>query len=595
MLNNNQTPIFILINILTILFIGVVYFISKEIYRTTSKQLSNKGVLISGSILGSILGLIYIFISMQVNFQISQSYGFGILWLSPSILIGILFAIYFDRRLIFPLMFFQTISFFIIIDYSQYDLLNEFLFILLEIISYILIAFGTYFLIARNNLIKNNVLKTTLVFFMYSFIIIIKEILYFLALKGISENFSIILIEKISIEIGYLLLFQLFLSIIIYTIDRFYNNFNKLETFSTKDDSSYYKMSLAKNKLKKIINENKIKKGALVLFDIKTEENRKLDRILNKIKKETEFSYKESFFFKVDANFYGAFFELDNNFDFDIALKNNKSYKRDENDSLYIIENALNNIKDKEKIIIWASASLYGIHSYSINDLIEYCKFSLTPIVTKVNNNSLIVYDFKRVKKRLKERTKVMTLPIDIESINISFLKGISSESIYYPIITYKNMSGHTTNFLQILNSELNNNEKSILLRHSAYQVLRRFKYTDSSIVIFYSFDYISNEEFKVEEFIKKIERHLSAKKIIIGLDSSGILYSEIFNQNLIKLKSIGIRFALLNPSESTQKNHDILKPDFLLDIQNEINPFKITKKKVELETNALSLNVNLI
>ncbi len=598
---------FILLNILTILVVGVFYFVVKEIYRIKGGQLGGLGVTAVGSLLGIFLMIGFIIVKMNITLGYTGPIGdvlypqnvYNQIILAPSIIIIIIFVIMIDRRLVFPLFFFQTISF-IILFYNlpkpvtgsgTQALWTKMLF---TIIEYLLLCIVLFF-IPSIEFIKKNGIKLLVSFIAYLLIYIILYILYFVSLTSSIESwFQTSEVGVLSsIFIGYSLLFIIIQVTVVWFIEKIYSNFNALETFSTQDDVSYYKMSLAQNRLVNLIDERKINIGLLVLFQIKDNDESKTSLILEKIRVNTEDKYKNTFYFKVSANYYGAFFQLSDDFKLNISLENNKKEERTENDELYPITREISRISQSENTTILATGSIYGIHSYSTSELIEYAKFLMSPVVTKANSNPLIIYDYQRVKERLKETIKVRNLPVDTESIRISFLRALSSEEIFYPSITYKN---EEQTLIQVMEEVIMREEQiDVLLRHSAYQTLRKFKNLSESLIIYYSAIHLSSQEFKLSDFLKKTKNYINHENLIIGLNTTTIKMNDTLLENIGKLRENGIRIALVNPTTITQEENDAIQPDFILDPNTPTNPLKIKKINLKFNTNAILLNPNLI
>lgn len=594
---------FIFINLSTILIVGLVYFLSKEMFRIKRNSFTNLQITSIGIVYGIMIMIIYLFSSANLSGEIlttisSQTILYNNVYLSFSLIIIILFSIMFDKRLALPMIIFQSMAFLLSINSFEGFLTNIVLWskIVYELLMYVIVFILLFFGI-ENTKTKKNKKRNRLIYMLitYLFINIFIDILYTITITSTIDP-NIYLIIKISlIKILYYIAVIVILSMIVYFIERIYTNFNTLETFSTQDDVSYYKISLAQNKLRQIIDNEKIDFGALVLFDIKTADKEKKSIILNKIKQETEENYNISFFFKATSTLYGSFYQLDNTFKPETTLLNNKKKLRREDDPLSSISNSIKSAQDEMGIQTTASASLYGIHSYDLNELIEYCKFLMTPIVSRANKNPLIVYDFKRVKHRLKERTEVMNLPIDIQTIKMQYLRGINSDPIYYPLIEFDGLDGEENEFSYDFLKSLQNRQKETLLRYISYQILREFKNKKDSIVVYYSTQYIASNQFDRADFIKKINRYITPDRLIIGLDLDETNINKNLSNNIRWLKKNGIRFASTNPTNLTQKAHDLLKPDFLVEINNEINPFKIEKKEIKIKTQASPLNTNLV
>ncbi len=609
MLNFNPTIThFLLLNLLTILIVGLIYFVVKEIYRIRNGKVGKVGIILIGSGLGMLIASINFWAVLTIFYEhnslisgdINTYLVYNGLIISPTIIIIIIFSTSVDRRLVYPMFAFQATSLILIMPFAEgvniFDQENSFIWtkLLFEFITYsIVIVLITF--IPSLNLIKNNGIKLVVLIFAYFVILLIIDFVYHTTIS--SEDFSWMSTTKIitleTIQLTYIFIYSIIQMSIVFVVNRVYSNYSTLETFSTRDDVSYYKISMAHNALIKMIDEKRITNGIIVLFNIKTDDSSILTNILKSIREKTEDKYKNTFYFKASANYYGAFFELGENFKIDKVLSNNKSSTRTDDDDLCHISNSIDSISKFYKVEINAGGSIYGIHSYNIVELIEYSRFLLSPAVSRANSNSLIVYDFKRVKERLNETTQVRNLPVDIENMTISYSRGISSEDVFYPNISFENASGNIFN--EIENKNLNEDQIETLLRFSAYQTLRKFEKLESSLVLFYSLNYLSKEDFNSKDFIKKVNRYLPEDKLIVGIDTSTNKITNKLLSNIQNLRSLGIRFAATNPSTLTQEDENMIGFDFILDPNMDVNLLKVKKIKIEIKTNATILNSNLV
>ncbi len=592
-------------NLLTIFIVGIVYFVTKELYRIRGENMGRVGVAIVGSLIGVIITLIYLFMSMSVVYSpgslpiLSDAHKvYNEVYLTPSIIIALMFVLMIDRRLVFPLFIFQGLALFIRMVQLDGNLMdaNSFLWtrILFDSIEYVLLVVLLFF-IPSVKIIKNNGIKILIAVLIMIFVCTILDIIYYASVSSMlptwftSENGA----SLISIEYGYLFIYATLQGGIVILVEKVYSNFNALETFSTQDDISYYKMSLAQNSLIRMIDEEKVNIGLLVLFQIKANKEGDESGILEKIRIYTEDKYKNTFYFKASANYYGAFFQFEDDFKLDETLRNNRSEERTEEDELYALTTELLRIEKEEDASIIASGSIYGIHSYSISELVEQARFLMSPTVRRANQNIVVVYDYKRVKQRLNETTQVRNLPVDTEKIRISYLRALSSKITYYPSITFKDEELELSDMIE--NGDLGSEQINILLRHSAYQTMRKFNQEKGNLVVYYSTMYLNSPDFSLKDFKKKVERHIEMDKLIIGLSTTQGEMGSAFSKNINALREDGVRFAIINPRTTKQKEHDLIMPEFILDPATEANPLKIREIKLEFETNAILLNPNLV
>jgi len=588
---------FIIYNILVILFGSITYFIMKEGVRVSGGKLNKTGFLISSLVLGT--GILLILISGGIYYNIP-----GIkednpikIWLNPFVIYLIIVSVAIDKKLFISLILFVVLGEIITnknIIFSGLNTKSLLTTLVFEIILYLFLGFMILIPIKARKKI-NNFLLTWIIFVLFA-ILEISLLNIENSLKKEPEKFSK-LIQIYSVKLSYLILILSIQQIIIYFIERIYKNYNQLETFSIKDDISYYKISLATKELRKLIYEEKIETGVLLLLDIKDNNKEELLKILEYIKLKTSEIYKNSFYFKATTNYYGIFLPLENLNNIKVIFDGNKKVNRPEEDPLSDFDNIIFDVKNEYKVDINIGGSLYGIQSYDMDELLEFAKFLFSPTVVNRNNSRIIIYDFKRIKDRLKETIAVTNLPININNLDISFLKGVSKENIYYPsIICEDNLSDENnkmSSLNKILKGKLSVKEKSYILRHVSYQTLRSFDKKNSSVVIFYSEDYLGSNDFKKIEFIQKINRFMDVERVIIGLFISKKLNKKII-ENINDLKNSGFRFALLNPTNNTQEQINQLKPNFLIELSDK-KILEMESKVFNLKTNAVSLNFNLV
>ncbi len=589
---------FILWNILTIILVGVVYFVIKEIYRIRGGQLGKVGIGFVGSIIGISILLIQLFLGAEVflsnpNPELNHYLIYNGVILSPTIIIIIVFVTMVDSRLVVPLFIFQLVALVwkLPIGVEGVDSTVVWSKILFTVVEYAILILILYY-IPTINFIKKNGVKLIISFIMY----FITSITITVVFHASIPSWGVSMTELTSMQFiafAYLSIFAILQTTLVFFVDKIYSNFSALETFSTKDDISYYKMSLAQNSLLKMIDEKKVNTGLLTLFQIKTSSQSDESEILRKLRENTETKYENTFYFKASAKYYGAFFQLSDNFNLELALQNNKNLLRSEDDELYPLTKEISRIAHEEEATIIAAGSIYGVHSYSVPELIEHSRFLMSPIVSRANTNPLIIYDFKRVKERLTETAHVRELPVGIENMNITFLRALSSKEIFYPTITFKDDENTLVDIIS--EGGLTQEQLSTLLRFTSYQTIRKFDKKKGNLIIFYPSYHLNSESFKFRDFVKKIDRHFETSRLILGIDTSIGEFGEVFKSNLKEIRKAGIKIAAVNPKTITQEEHDYLEPDYILDPDTDNNPLKIKKIQIKIQTDSILLNPNLI
>lgn len=590
MFSETQIVSFIFVNLLAILIFGIVYFLFKETYRINNNPSKWLRFSLSSFAFVSIV-LSYIFISMSFVNTNDLGYIKDTLWMSPSLVFIIIIVTSFDKKLTLPSMMGQITGFLIILIINWENIDNIFLVdIAFELLLYLFVGLLIY-LPGNSNLDKKNGRKLNIILISYVLLFIFTKFLFIsIKYQDIQVDWYL---KYLAIYLLYLILIIVILRIIVYLLNRIYSNFNELETFNSKDDISYYKISLAQKTLKTEIIKNKIENGALVLFDIKTDNEMKHSKILDAIREKTKNEYRFSFFFKANVNYYGAFYEIKNN-DIEEIFKGNKLLDRNEKDQLSKLQKILNQISTDEDIKINASASIYGFHSYLISELIEYNQFILTPLVLRANKNSIVVYDYKRVKHRLQERSKVLEIPYDLEKTKFTYLRAFSKKDVFYPEIKFNDEEESTIRISEIIKNR-NFDKYETIMRHTSYQTIRNFNKKDSSLVIYYDETYFSSKDFNYKTFIKKINRYISTEKLIIGFSMKGKINKQLFLENKQSLENKGVEFALLIIDEVTQEQNDLLEPKYIIDLSFNLNLLKNQEKRINIKTEGILLNSNLV
>lgn len=590
---------FIFYNFLTILFGSIVYFFSKETVRVSKGGLSKALVTSMVSILGIfIIVLIFSGGLIYPSFKDKSNLNSFRVFLNPAFIYLIVFSVMIDKRLFFPLFAFYIFAFFIRFkgwNIFSDDLITWIPYFLFKGVLFLVVGFFVL-LPLKKWLFKSDIFKTIISFTIF---LIGSILIDFIQVSSILKYKNLESITTLIIWIVYVLIIFSLQMTIVFFIEKAYSNFNKLESFSVKDDVSYYRMSLSKNELRNIIDKNSIEMGIILLFNIKMKDKEKTSKCLNFIRESTNKEYSNVFYFKASNNHYGIFIPIqDNNINYDITIKGNKLLKRNDDDFLSKIESIILQTEKDFDTFIAMTGSIYGVHSYDIEELIENCKFLFAPSIIKKNVSKIVVYDFKRVKSGLKERMLVANLPIKTSEIEISFIKVISEKNIYYPSISFENKITNNIETLDEimdpLNKDITPQEKKTILRYTAYQTIRKFDKKNSSLIIYYSQEYIGDPEFKVDKFISKINRYMNTNEIIIGLFISEEINLTFLN-NIEIMRGKEIKFALINPEDVEERKLKLLKTEFAITKRENEFIFDTKKCFYDLKTNSTTLNINLV
>ncbi|BDV03307.1 MAG: hypothetical protein HPPSJP_0280 [Candidatus Hepatoplasma scabrum] len=413
--------------------------------------------------------------------------------------------------------------------------------------------------------LKNYFLTVSLIF-IYIFLLFIFAIFFFFILdtndffSNPPLDFFILLIS----EIFYYYFLYLLIFFAILGVDSIYNNFFKLETFSTQNEVSYFKITLAQDYLKRYIFENNYKYGFLVLFDI---DNNFLLRndinfILEHLKLKIQKNYQNAFFLKIDSRYYSVFLPFKRSeIDLELIYQNNQ-LNTHKNDYFSDLEKILSKIKINDKNI-QAAVSIYGLDSYDLNHLIYDSSYLLNPLIK--NNDTIVnVYDFRKITDRLIRNSQSQYLIKMIKNYDINYVRANTKLKIYYPIIYIHDYKYKKINFYDWLKiKKFSQSEQIILERYFANKVIENSKnYHFDKLVLNYPLKYLLNSNFDKNKFLNNIKAKIDFNKIIIGVFIDQKIKE---SYNLKKLKDnfaqLGIEFAILNLEKFDDNFYDILKP----------------------------------
>lgn len=589
--------LFLLYNIITILVASVVYFLSKEYIKIKYNNYSFYNNLFLGLFLGTLISLVFVFLNYEYTI-ISDKATYSI-YLNPFIIYLIIFPLVLDKKLAIPM--FAIVFLCQLIQFPWNEINSESILfwdlVIIKLISMsVLFIFVTFMTKQASTFFKSNNKFIFWTFIGY-------QVMVFLSLSAIIVNgivnHIITYTDLISLyftSFAYAFIFFIVQFYLIIVFEKVYTNFTNLETFMIKDDISYYKLSLSKEKLKQFINTNIINNGLLILFNIEGNDTETKKNSLNNIRLQIEGipKYKNLFFFKATTKYYGIFIGFNENLNLDLIYENNQKIFRDKDDILHYVDDIFNKISKESNLKINSAVSIYGVHSHSIDELIEFATLLFTPNISNLFKSQIKVYDYKLLKNKIQDKNLVLNLPFDFDGYNITFIQGISKEKIFYPDISWVNLNNKKRISLTNAIFESDNQEEKInLLRYFSYQTLRSFKNkADSKLTIFYSMEYLDDKNFNMDDFIKKIKKHIDIKKVIIGLWLDNKELGKRGTNVIRILRSLGIQFALLDPWDLNQEVHDLIMPEYIIDTTVSINPFKNKVKKLKINSNAIKLNI---
>ncbi|AHK22150.1 hypothetical protein X271_00030 [Candidatus Hepatoplasma crinochetorum Av] len=580
---------FIFLNLFSIVVIFVIYFSLKEYSRIKNNQFSPLSLAIIFLFLFPIIFIFEYFFSFYNNLY----------YLSLVPILIIFFSFYFDNRfsyLIFAIFLFSWI--FKVMNLEEDGSFNPvYLLPLIANLSLILIINLKEISIFSN--FKNHFFALSIIF-IYIFILFLFSIFFFfiLDLNDFYDNppldFFILLLS----EVIYYYFFYITIFFVIISLDAIYNNFFKLESFADQNEVSYFKITLAQDYLRDYISKNNYKYGFLILFNIDNKflvENNDINFILEYLKLKIEKNYQDSFFLKINSNYYSVFIPFKRE-EIDLELIHKNSEKNNhKGDFFEKLEKILRTVKINNKNAS-AVVSTYGLDSCDFNQLIYDASYLLNSAI-KQKNITLNLYDFRKIKDRLSRNNKISYLIETIKNYDLTYIRSNTKQKIYYPLIYLSTEeSNKKINLYDWINTKkFTKKEKIIIERYFANIILKNFQnYNFDKLILNYSFNYLISNDFDRNEFLNNLKKEIELEKVVIG-----VFVEDKFRDpnKFIKLKhyfkELGIEFALLDLENINEDFYKILKPDWfkyykehniweILNFKNKLSEDKLKKYKIK-------------
>lgn len=380
--------------------------------------------------------------------------------------------------------------------------------------------------------------------------------------------------------------------------------------------SKYYRESLKTDVIGDFISENKVLKGIYGIFKFSYAhfENKAQNiEIKESILLDLEKAFpKDTILFLADEKHYGFFYPFlyanKNEIpkmpttNLPLMLKGNSLKVRSENDFLKFLENILNrrtviyltSWKERVLVKVKVGISLYGVHSWSINELHHFADFALYN-EQNVKTNLIQLFNPQDYFKSLTEEQLLNQMDSTIGLDNfITNLMPIVDTKTHKPVLYFLNID-------KIEYSELKESVRTyinflswstIFDRHMAYLALSQYQTIISQQAIktaklaFFYTPKILEQDFRVAYFKQKIQQFdISWNKIILIFDPYGLKQVEnyqIFIKNLIMLKKLGVSCGIINVNDfSTQQINDI-NPEYYFVVNRHNNDeIKIVKNKI--------------
>jgi len=241
-------------------------------------------------------------------------------------------------------------------------------------------------------------------------------------------------------------------------------------------------------------------------------------------------------FFMTKSNEYGCFINLQEfKGDLEAIYDGNNKQIRASNDAVRPIQNKMINLpknisyKNKiEQIYAGGYASLYGIHSYDLDQLLDLCT------ITKQKSSSIkrgIVLDVYNPGEIKLDDPIVYKPTINNEFLSKDFQISLNNKKItindlkvYIPSICCVNKM--LFNIDEIKTYALNKNIYNSTLRIIAMQTLKQFvnirQYKKSCIILDYPLNFVTSNQFSLGDFRNKLQAlNLEPENIILKFDLS--------------------------------------------------------------------------
>ncbi len=545
-----------------------IYFLVREYFRISGDKLSIKQTLIIGIIIGTLAMIVEMFVPIWYPGNNGQ-----FITIIPIYII--IFAIMFDSRFTISMGIFALFGILLRIPLNigilaSGDFLSAFGVIKHSILEFInIISVIIIVVICQTiNLFKNSNKQPKKIIYIFTIWMIIFEILLILIYGLVQIGNETFIVKKIIYPFFYFLLY--FISIFVFQyllvsfIERIYTNSDILKTFSTKDDVSYYKLSLSQQTIKQNIVINNISMGLMILFYLDEVPEIKKEKILIKIRTEFSKFYPNAIFFKATNKSYATFIPMKLNFQsLKLIYKNNLLLNRTKNDPFIVIDNIINQFNHLNYSIN-SGISIYGIHSNNIVDLISKAEMILSEVSRTNNQTKTIVYDYQRIHDNLVNNAKIAKLSNIISDRKDTFVSSYNFKNYYYVLHYFKINDKHF--YLDQVLKNLNHNDAILLQRFLAYQTLRSFKNRDfEKIILAYPAEFLSSKDFHVENVIKRIAKQIPLNKVIMEFDSNSIAHSKSVLKILDKLRASGIEFSICDAEKANTNNAFFINPDYYM------------------------------
>lgn len=460
-----------------------------------------------------------------------------------------------------PIIFLINLSFYFSHVISLFSLLNTILLLSL----FLIIIFASWILIYKNNLL----------IFIYSLLISISMNFNLLFNIDIISNTALgLIIYNSSIFVYILLIYSIakpFTRFIInaknindrtymennFILNKYFNNFFK--NFRNKNNLQYSLLFIIQfDFLEAIAN----KFGASIANKLKL-------KILNQIRE--LFSKDETLYFITKKNQHAFLLKCDHIDNLNNSIRGNKLINRMNDDPLKKYENYFKLLPSKlvvdnitYDINLKINTAIYGVQSNNVHELIDNCSKYHNQ---SDNKNILYLYDSNHIQIDYINETKNEILtkldwfsPNDIDIKYYNFKINNTNYVSYKPIIINKLI--FNWNDIILINNSREINDA--IISHISAKALKQYKNVDK-IMIYYDSYSISNRNFDVNNFIKRVTNFYDVKDFCLNIYYSEMADNDYFVENIKKFIDRNIKIFI-------EKKDDVI-----------INLFKTKSLKIKM------------
>ncbi len=267
-------------------------------------------------------------------------------------------------------------------------------------------------------------------------------------------------ITEIIVESSFYLTFIIIWASLV-IIDKVFLNLEEIYENSFYTPEGFFRPALVNEVIHRFINENHIRFAYLIVinkvnksnihlqYNISKDEHEDINHELSKYISNL-FKKKQLIKFKIDQDNYGLFFNIDNLDDWRNNLNNNFLSTNKTQNPLTILDRNLKKFaKSIPDINLKIGASIYGLNSYSVEELISYSKFAIYWGQNNNFNDHLQLFNRKyfdiwhQEKSKIKNIKTIINLDMSNSTINEVIVGkevlGIAKYEIFYNHLFRKN------------------------------------------------------------------------------------------------------------------------------------------------------------